>query len=135
MSTDPQDPFTFEGKAQVVPPSKFDVGMPTEDERTWALIAHLSGLIAGVVGLPFLGPLVVWMMKKDESAFVGDQAKEALNFQLAVLIASLICLATCILSPLVIVVAIGGLVYSIIGAMEANKGVLYRYPYTIRLIK
>jgi uncharacterized Tic20 family protein len=108
--------------------------MPTEDERMWGLIAHLSPLAGGMVGLPFLGPLVVWLIKKDQSPFVGDQAKEALNFQIAVLIAVLVLFVTCIGAILAPVVAIAGLVFSIIGAIEANKGVYYRYPYTLRLI-
>jgi len=132
---DPHNPFPPGGTPPVVMPNKADLGMPTEDERTWGLIAHLSFLGGSIVGLPPVGPLVVWMLKRDESAFVGDQAKEALNFQLAVLIVSFLTAATCILIPVTFVVAIGGLVYAIIAAMEANKGVLYRYPYTIRLIK
>ena len=107
--------------------------LPTQDERMWGMLAHLSSLIAGVVGLPFLGPLVVWMMKKEESPFVADQAKEALNFQLAVLIAVVVCAATCVGIILLPVVGIGSLVYTILAGMEANKGAYYRYPYTIRL--
>jgi uncharacterized Tic20 family protein len=74
-------------------------------------------------------------MKKEESPFVEDQAKEALNFQLAVMIAALICTATCIGIILLPVVGIGALVYCILAALEANKGVYYRYPYTLRLIQ
>ena len=88
-----------------------------------------------MVGFPFLGPLIVWMIKKDESPFIGDQAKEALNFQIAVMIAFVICGITCVGLLLVPVVAIAALIYSILAAIEANKGVYYRYPYTIRLIQ
>jgi uncharacterized protein len=120
------------------PPPKPD-GAPTADDRQWALLAHLSGLIASMLGgLSFLGPLIIWLVKKDQSAFVADQAKEALNFQIAVTIALLVSFAigaaTCVGFLLVPVVAIGSLVFAIIAAMEANKGVAYRYPYTIRLI-
>jgi uncharacterized Tic20 family protein len=111
---------------------------PSTDDRTWGMLAHLSSLIAMTVGgMSFLGPLIVWLVKKDQSPFVADQAKEALNFQIACFIASLICVALAIviigffLMPLVI---IGNIVFSIIAAMEAYKGVAYRYPYTIRLI-
>jgi uncharacterized Tic20 family protein len=112
---------------------------PTPDERQWALLAHLSGLIASFLGgMAFLGPLVVWLIKKDQSPFVGDQAKEALNFQIAVTIALVVSMAigamTCVGFILVPIVGIGSLVYAIIAAMEANKGAAYRYPYTIRLI-
>ena len=99
----------------------------SSDERLWATLAHLSIAVAAVVG-----PLVIWLVKKDESPFVADQAKEALNFQLSVFIASLVLLIT-IVGPAV--VGICGLVYAILAGMEANKGVNYRYPYTLRLIK
>jgi uncharacterized protein len=117
------------------PPPDKPQYVPTPDERNWGLLAHLSSLIASLVGLPFLGPLVVWLMKKDQSPFVEDQAKEALNFQIAVLIAIAICGITCIGIVLIPVVGIAALIYSILAAIEANKGVYYRYPYTIRLIQ
>ena len=102
------------------------------------MLAHLSGLIASLVGgMSFLGPLIVWLVKKDQSPFVADQAKEALNFQIAVTIAILISAASifaCVGVVLLPLVLIGSIIYSIIAAMEANKGVNYRYPYTIRLI-
>ena len=107
-------------------------GSPSQDDRTWGLLAHLSSLIGG-----FIGPLVIWLVKKEESPFVADQAKEALNFQIAVLIASVICAASALVLIgflLMPVVLIGNIVYTVIAAMEANKGVAYRYPYTIRLI-
>ena len=114
------------------PPPPKPTGQPTQDERTWGLIAHLSGILAG-----FLGPLIIWLVKKDESPFVSDQAKEALNFQIAVLIAFMIAGALTLVIVgffLVPLVAIGNLVFCILAGMEANKGVAYRYPYTIRLI-
>ena len=103
---------------------------PTADDKTWAMLAHISPL----VGLGFIGPLIVWLIYKDKSPFVADQAKEALNFSLAVLIAVLVLCATCIGIAVAPVVSIGAIVYGIIAAMEANKGVWYRYPYTIRMI-
>src|SRR5262245_17507369 len=125
-------------ESQVPPPKPS--GDPTADDRQWALIAHLSGLIASALGgLSFLGPLIVWLIKKDQSAFVSDQAKEALNFQIAVTIALLVSIVigalTCVGFLLLPVVGIGSLVFAIIAAIESNKGVAYRYPYTIRLIK
>ncbi len=114
-------------------PTEKPTGSPSQDERTWALLAHLSSLIGG-----FLGPLIVWLVKKDESPFVRDQAKEALNFQIAVLIALFIAGAAMLVLVgflLVPIIAIANIVYTILAAMEANKGVAYRYPYTIRLIQ
>jgi uncharacterized Tic20 family protein len=108
---------------------------PTADDRMWGMLAHLSSVIAILVGgLSFLGPLIVWIIKKDQSPFVADQGKEALNFQIAVVLASLICGVTCILAVLIPVIIVANIVFSVIAAMEANKGVYYRYPYTIRMI-
>ena len=101
----------------------------TSDEKLWALLAHLSYFVVGIIG-----PLVIMLVKKEESTFIEDQAKEALNFQLSVMIASLVCGVTCVLAPLAIVIAIGGIVYSVIAAMESNKGKKYRYPYTFRMV-
>ena len=78
---------------------------------------------------------MVWLVKKDQSPFVDDQAKEALNFQIAVLIAVAICGITCVGVVLIPVVGVAALIYSILAAIEANKGVYYRYPYSIRLIQ
>ena len=90
-------------------------------------MAHLAILVFSI-----FGPLIIWLVKKDESHFVNDQAKEALNFQLSVLIVSLISTVTCV-GPLVVLV--GGIVFGVLAAMEANRGVYYRYPYTIRMIQ
>jgi len=111
------------------PVSEMKPGETTSEDRTWAMLAHLSPLLLG-----FIGPLVIWLIYKDKSAFINDQAKEALNFQLAVMIVALICAATCIGAILLPVLGVGALVYSILAGVEANKGVYYRYPYTIRMI-
>ncbi len=117
------------------PPEK-PGGAPSADDRTWGMLAHLSSLIAMAVGgMTFLGPLIVWLVKKDQSAFVDDQGKEALNFQIAVMIVTLICMVTVIGILLLPLIAIADIIFTILAAVEANKGVAYRYPYTIRLIK
>jgi len=119
-----------------MPPAGY---VPTAEERQWGLVAHLSGLVAlALGGFAFLGPLIIWLIKKDQSPFVADQAKEALNFQIAVtiafLVSAVIAMATCVGVILLPIVGIGSLVFAIIAAVEANKGVYYRYPYSIRLI-
>ena len=103
----------------------------TEEDKMWAMFAHLSGLI----GVSVFGPLIIWLVKKDSSGFVEDQAKEALNFQLTVLISAIVLGATCVGLALIPVVAVGAIVYAIIGGMAANRGEAYRYPYTFRMIK
>ncbi len=90
------------------------------------MLAHFSPLLIG-----FIGPLVIWLIKKDESAFVADQAKEALNFSITVILMSLLLLITCI-GP--IIMGFYALVMHIIAGMEANKGVYYRYSFCWRMI-
>jgi len=121
------------------PPAGQPQYLPTPEERSWGLLAHLSGLLTLLLigGLSFIGPLVVWLVKKDQSPFIADQAKEALNFQIAATIAiyvSALSILVCVGVVLLPVVIIGAIVYSIIAAVEANKGVYYRYPYTVRFI-
>lgn len=121
------------------PPQPPAGATPPADQRQWAMIAHLSALVGLVV--PFgniIGPLIVWLVKKDEMAFVNDQGKEALNFQITVAIAVLVCLVLFIIFIGVLLlplVGLAALVFTIIGGIKANEGVSYRYPLTIRLIK
>lgn len=113
-----------------------------KEERTWALAAHISAFCGHF--FPFgniIGPLVVWLIKKDEMPLVKDQAKEALNFQISVTLALLACIAlafTVILAfitvPLGVVIYLYAIVYTVIGGVKANEGVAFRYPYTLRLI-
>ena len=107
---------------------------PTKDDKTMGMLAHLLGIFTG-----FLGPLIIWLIKKDTSPWVDDQGKEALNFQLTMLIAALACIPLvpvfCLGGILAIAVQITRIVMSIIGTIEANKGIPYRYPLTWRMIK
>jgi uncharacterized Tic20 family protein len=121
------------------------------EEKQWAMFAHLSALAGGIltsgwagsIGC-FIGPLIIWMVKKDTMPFVDDQAKEALNFNISV---ALVFLALFLLSvmtlgigliiaiPAWIIIGIAWLVFTIIAAIKAHEGVAYRYPLTMRLIK
>jgi len=115
-------------------------GTPTESERTWGMLAHLSAL-AGLV-LPLignvLGPLVVWMAKRDQSAFVATEALEALNFNLTVSLAAILC---CILMLIFIGFLLGfalfivWLVSTLVAAIRASDGATYRYPFSLHLVK
>jgi uncharacterized protein len=124
----------------VTPPPPSDpvtVG-PSAEERQWAMFAHLSAL-AGLV-MPFgsiIGPLVIWLIKKDTMPFVNDQGKEALNFNITVAIAAVVCGLLCIVLIgflLLPVLVILWLVFVIVGTIKANEGTLYRYPFALRLI-
>jgi len=121
-----------------IAPAASEAGAPDAEQRQWAFIAHLSAL-AGLV-IPFgnlIGPLVVWQIKKDTMPFVADQAKEALNFQITVSIAMLVSimlfvvLIGMLLLPLLVLAA---LVLTLVAAVKANNGEMYRYPFTWRLI-
>ena len=121
------------------------------EQRQWALFAHLSILAGGLLTYgwaasfgSFLGPLIIWLVKKDTMPFVADQAKEALNFGITLTIACIALLMLTILSlgigailtvPLFILIGLGALVLCIIAAIKANEGVAYRYPLTLRLVK
>lgn len=116
-------------------------GPPDKDARLWATFTHLAAL-AGLLGVPFgsiIGPLVLWLIKKNEIPFVDYNGKEALNFQISItiyMIAStpLICGGPLILLA-VIPLAIVDLIFTIIAAIKANDGEYYRYPITIRMLK
>ena len=104
----------------------------SQDNKTMALLAHLGGIFFG-----FIPSLVIWLIKKDESAFVAEQAKEALNFQITVMIAfviSAILIFVVIGLFLIWAVMIGNLVLCIVAGVKANSGESYRYPMAIRLI-
>jgi len=123
--TEPVSPPTLEG---------------SKDARLWGMLCHL-GALAGFVGVPFgniLGPLVFWLIKKNEFPFVDDQGKESLNFQITLTILGIICIPLVFLIigiPLLIALAVLGVVLCIIGALKANEGQTYRYPFAFRLIK
>lgn len=113
-----------------------------KDARTWGMMAHLSAMLAailtGFLG-GFIGPLIVWLVKKNEHPFVDDQGKEALNFQLTLLIAYVIAIGIVMVSCGVLffvyfVPILLQFIFGIIGAMKANEGIYYRYPFNIRLI-
>jgi len=112
----------------------------TQDDRTWGMVGHLSALAAFIV--PFLGgilgPLIVWLMKRDQSAFAAEAAREALNFNITVAIGFAICsvLAFVFIGiPLMFALGIAWLVLVIIAGIKASEGVHYRYPATIRFVK
>jgi len=116
------------------------VGKPSKDACTWAMLCHLAGLGGFIIpGIGcVIGPLIVWQIKKDLHQFVDQQGKEALNFQISMLIygiiAGLLCFV-CIGMFLLPAVAIVDIVFLIIAAIKATNGEAYRYPLSIRFIK
>ncbi|MCU0334071.1 MAG: DUF4870 domain-containing protein [Chitinophagaceae bacterium] len=103
---------------------------PTSDERTLAILCHLLGYF-----LSFLVPLIIYLVKKDESPYVAAHAKEALNFQITLFLVVIGLFITIIGILLVWVVAIVAMVLAIVATVKAAENKLYRYPLTLRLIK
>ena len=104
--------------------------LPTSDERTFGILSHVLTLV-----FPILAPLVIYLIKKDESKYIAYHAKESLNFQITVMIAVLVLLVSIIGILLLWVVGIASLVLVIIATIKASEGKLYKYPFTLRLIK
>jgi uncharacterized Tic20 family protein len=116
-------------------PPPAPAGTASQEDRTLALITHLSGII-----LSFVVPLIIWLTNKDKAdkGFLVDQAREALNFQITIAIAWVIAMALSVLLigfllyPIIIIV---NLIFCILAGVKANEGVAYRYPFALRLIK
>ncbi len=123
----PQSPGTPMGTQGAQPP------LSPSDERMWSLLSHLSGIL-----FSFLGPLVIWLVFRERSTFVDNQGKEALNFQITLLIGyfvSSVLMVVLIGFLMIFAVIIAHLVLCIIAGLAAQRGESYRYPLTLRLIK
>ena len=115
------------------------------DERMWAMLGHLAAFSAFITGLGcVLGPLIVWLVKRDTMPFAGEQALEALNFNITAIIVAVglgiftaitLGIGALITVPAAFVLFIGWFVLTIVAAMKANNGEQYRYPFSIRLVK
>jgi uncharacterized protein len=147
MSENPNNPGPY---APPPPPPEGNLTGISAEQRQWAMFAHLSAiagavLTSGIGGWgTFLGPLIIWLLKKDTMPFVEDQAKEALNynitvaivfFALWVLVFITLGIGFLIAIPAWVVIGVAWLVFTIIAAVKSNEGVAYRYPFTLRLVK
>jgi uncharacterized protein len=116
-------------------PEEYPLSTPTSDERTFAILSHILAIVPGI---GIFGPLVIWLIKKDESPFVEANAKESLNFQLTMLIAYIV-------SWILVIVLIGVLLFFVIwvlniilvivASVKTSENKIYRYPFNLRLIK
>ena len=105
---------------------------PSNDDKNIATVTHLGGTV-----FSFIPALIVWILKKDDSAYISDQAKEALNFQITVLIAQFIAgiLAIILIGFIFMgIIWILNVIFCIIAAVASSKGEAYRYPLCLRLI-
>lgn len=128
------------GDAPALPAPATDSAKKEARGRDWAVFCHLSALV-GFLGLPFgclIGPLLVWLIKRDEYPFLDDQGREAVNWQLSLLVYQLCALLLCCfliglaILPLLKVV---NFVFILVAAVSAGKGQGYRYPLAIRFFR
>ena len=132
-------------QAPPAPPAGTD-GPPSPDDRNMAMLCHLLGIVTTyTIGLGFVGPLIIWLLKKDQSPFVDAHGKEALNFQLTLLL-ELVCggvaafmltfvLVGLLLFPLLALVPLLALIPEILACLAASRGEPFRYPLSIRFIR
>ncbi|MBI1344892.1 DUF4870 domain-containing protein [bacterium] len=113
----------------------------TQEDRIWAMLCHLASFVTFIPFGNIVAPLVIWMMKRDSSPLVADQGKEALNFQITMVIGyavAIVLFFTVVLIPvsilMLVVLPIWHLVLTIIAAIKCYDGQLYRYPLTLRLV-
>lgn len=106
--------------------------VPSADEKNLAMLAHLGGTIFTV-----FPSLIIWLVKRDDSPYINKQAREALNFQITVLIAQMVSTALVIIGIGILLWAVvwtANIILSILAAVAASKGEHYRYPFTLRLL-
>jgi hypothetical protein len=113
---------------------------PSENERTWGMLAHLAafaGLVAPLIGNVVV-PLLIWHSWRDRSPFVGEQALESLNFNISVSLGALVCgVLTLVFIGFLLGTAlfVAWLALTLIAAIKASEGLSYRYPFSLRLVK
>ena|SRR3712207_5175301 len=115
--------------------------------RTWTVVCHVSALAGFIIPAAghLLGPLIVWLLKRDDSPEIDAHGKESLNFQISMFIYTAVLGVVCfvlmfvligfLLIPLFGILYVADIVLVIVASLKANEGQLYRYPFTIRLIK
>jgi uncharacterized Tic20 family protein len=110
-------------------PGTFGSGqLSQQDERMWAMLAHIGAVVLG-----FIAPLIVLLVQGEKSPFTRANAVESLNFQISLLIVGIpLTIITCGIGAVIFVV---GIVFEVIGGIQANNGTAYRYPAALRLVK
>ena len=110
----------------------------SQEDKMLAIIAHALVLVGPAVAFgQIIGPLVIWLIKKDESEFIADHAKEALNFAISLMIYTVVCIIlTFVFIGFVLLIALGifTLIVTIISIIKTSEGKYYRYPFCIRLV-
>lgn len=107
--------------------------VPKQDERTMAILAHLLTIFFG-----FVPPLIIWLVKKDESKYVAEHAKESLNFQITIFLAYIVAgVLVCLFIGIILLFVVWAIsiIFAIMATIEANNNKIYKYPFCLRLIK
>lgn len=123
---------------QVPPPPPGQGRLPPEQERLWAMLAHLLSFVAAYLFLGFVAPLIVLLVFGPRSAYVRAHAVESLNFNLSWLLYGIVAVVLIIIGiGILILIALGlaYLVLVVIASVRANNGEFFRYPLTIRFIR
>ena len=125
---------------ETTPPPLPVTAAPITNVRTWSALCHASALLGVFFHFPghLVGPLIVWLAKRDDSPEIDAHGKESLNFQLSMLIYDAIAVILCFILigiPILILLWILNTVFVIVASIKASEGQLYRYPLTIRFIK
>jgi uncharacterized protein len=124
------------------PPGAHPSGLSSE-VRNWAMASHLSAFLGSFVALAVIGPLIVWLIRREVDGFSEQHAREALNFNLTILLLVVAGVVFSILTvgiglivvvPIGLAVGIAWIVLTIIAAVRASEGREYRYPLTIRFV-
>jgi uncharacterized Tic20 family protein len=113
-------------------------GMPTEQERNWAVAAHVGSFLAAYLALGFLCPLIVLLAKGDQSPFIRGHAVESLNFQITAAILTVVfAILIFVVIGIFLLVALGiaYVVLVVMASVAAGRGQPYRYPFSLRFVK
>ncbi|MGN6576244.1 MAG: DUF4870 domain-containing protein [Nocardioides sp.] len=138
MSYPPGPPAPPPGEGE--PPQGYgsgQVAVPSSEERNWALASHVGTFVAAWFAMGFLAPLIIMLVKGNDSAFVRRHAVESLNFQISLLIYLVISfILAFVLIGFVLMAAVGlfALIVIILATVKAANGEDYRYPLCIRLV-
>lgn len=124
---------------QVTPEKAIPDQTLSKDAKTFGMLCHLIAFAGFVIPLGnIIGPLVIWLLKKDEFEFVDDQGKESLNFQISIIIYAIIsAILIVVIVGIFLLIALGifAIVMIIIASVRANEGIRFRYPLNIRFLK
>jgi uncharacterized Tic20 family protein len=117
-------------------PEEYPLSTPTSDQRTLAILSHILAIVPGI---GILGPLVIYLIKRDgPGGFVTENARESLNFQITVYIGFLIgAILTAVFIGFLLMAALGlaDLILVVLASVRVSENKIYRYPFNLRLIK